>query len=80
MEALADDMVHVIASLSAELATLRAEHADLREGYLDLIAAARAAVSADHDGEPFAMDYLTDELIAGHGQTGLAAPRWAVEQ
>jgi hypothetical protein len=43
--------------------------------YANLLAAARAALSAEHDGEPDPMWYLRDELRAtGHLPPGLDGP------
>jgi len=79
VEALAADMVHVIIRLSDELAALRAEHAELRAGYLDLIAAGRATLKAANDGEPFALAFLADELVSQHGQADLAPLAWGAQ-
>jgi hypothetical protein len=46
----------------------RALHlADLEVRYANLLAAARAAIAADHDGEANPLGYLRDELDQ-HGQ------------
>lgn len=56
-----DPAVRVIFRLCRELAATR-----LR--YANLLAATRATLSAARDGEPDALEYLADELIAQHGQ------------
>ena len=58
------DPVRVIVRLCRELAALRLS-------YANLLAAARAALSAARDGEPDALEYLADELAAQHGQHDL---------
>jgi len=39
--------------------------------YANLLAAARAALAATRDGDPYALEFLTDELVAHHGQHDL---------
>ncbi|MFG1880260.1 hypothetical protein ACGFIV_36075 [Sphaerisporangium sp. NPDC049003] len=53
-------------SLAAEIAKLRTELARTRRRRADLIAAARATLSAHHDGETDSLFYLRDELTAQH--------------
>ena len=36
--------------------------------YANLLAAARATVAAARDGDLYALEFLTDELIGQHGQ------------
>jgi hypothetical protein len=60
----AADPVRVIRGLCRELAAAR-----LR--YANLLAAARATVSAARDGDPDALEFLVDELAAQHGQHDL---------
>jgi hypothetical protein len=50
--------------------------ADLRLHYANLLAAARATLSAARDDEPDALDYLADELAAQHGQHDLNPSWW----
>ena len=54
-------------ALSAEISQLRTELHDARLDRANLLAAARATISAYHDGEPDPLCYLRDELRA-HGQ------------
>lgn len=63
-----------IPALTAETTALRAQLADTRRDHANLIAAARAALAADHDGEPDPLSYLRDELHA-HGQLPVG-PWW----
>jgi hypothetical protein len=63
------DPVRVIGRLCRDLAALR-------RSYADLLAAARATLSAAHDDEPDALDYLADELAAQHGQHDLNPGWW----
>lgn len=49
-------------ALRAELTRLRRTVAVLRARYANLLAAVRAAVAADQDGEADPMTYLYDEL------------------
>jgi hypothetical protein len=51
-------------ALSAEITRLRAEVADIRLDRANLLAAARAVITAHHDGEPDPLSYLRDELAA----------------
>ncbi len=51
-------------ALAAEIARLRAELADTRLDRANLLAAARAVISAHLDGEPDPLSYLRDELRA----------------
>jgi hypothetical protein len=51
----------------ADAPALIAETARLRSDLADLLAAARATLTADHDEEPDPLYYLRDELTA-HGQ------------
>jgi CelD/BcsL family acetyltransferase involved in cellulose biosynthesis len=51
-------------ALSAEITRLRAELHDTRLDRADLLAAARAVISAHLDGEPDPLAYLRDELAA----------------
>ncbi len=53
--------------LSAEIIRLAAQLLDDQRAYADLLAAARATLTADRDGEPDPLYYLRDELAArGH--------------
>jgi hypothetical protein len=52
---------------------LRRELAATRLQYANLLAAARAALAAAHDGDPYALEFLADELVAQHGQADLDA-------
>jgi len=51
-------------ALSAEITRLRAELAGTRLDRANLLAAARAVISAHLDGEPDPLSYLRDELTA----------------
>jgi hypothetical protein len=51
-------------ALSAEIIRLAAQLLDQRRAYADLLAAARATLLADFDGEPDPLYYLRDELAA----------------
>jgi hypothetical protein len=51
-------------ALSAEIIRLRAELADTRLDRANLLAAARAVITAHRDGEPDPLSYLRDELQA----------------
>ena len=51
-------------ALSAEITRLRAELAGTRLDRANLLAAARAVITAHHDGEPDPLSYLRDELDA----------------
>jgi ABC-type transporter Mla subunit MlaD len=51
-------------ALSAEISQLRDELADTRVDRANLLAAARAVISAHMDGEPDPLSYLRDELQA----------------
>jgi hypothetical protein len=51
-------------ALSAEISQLRTELHDTRLDRANLLAAARAVISAHHDGEPDPLSYLRDELRA----------------
>jgi hypothetical protein len=56
-----------IPALTAEITRLRADLADARLDRANLAAAALAAITAHHDGEPDPLCYLRDELHAqGH--------------
>jgi hypothetical protein len=59
-------------ALSAEIIRLAAQLLDQRRAYADLLAAARATLAADRDGEPDAFYYLRDELSA----RGQLPPTW----
>jgi hypothetical protein len=63
------DPVRVIGRLCRDLAALR-------RSYADLLAAARATLSAARDDEPDALAYLADELAAQHGQHDLNPSWW----
>ena len=53
--------------LSAEIIRLAGRLLDQRRAYADLLAAARATLTADRDDEPDPLYYLHDELAArGH--------------
>ena len=52
-------------ALSAEIIRLRAEVASTRMDRANLLAAARAVITAHLDGEPDPLSYLRDELQAG---------------
>lgn len=54
-------------ALSAEITRLRSELHDARLDRANLLAAARAVITAYLDGEPDPLSYLRDELAA-HGQ------------
>jgi hypothetical protein len=54
-------------ALLAEVTRLNVELAGLRRTYADLLAAARATLTADDDAEPDPLFYLRDELSA-HGE------------
>jgi len=64
---LIDSALADIRALIAEITGLHTELADTRRDRANLIAAARAAIGAHHDGEPDPLWYLRDELDA-HGQ------------
>ena len=51
-------------ALSAEITRLRTELADTRLDRANLLAAARAVITAHLDGEPDPLSYLRDELHA----------------
>lgn len=51
-------------ALSAEIIRLATQILDRRRAYADLLAAARATLDADRDGEPDPLYYLRDELAA----------------
>jgi ABC-type transporter Mla subunit MlaD len=51
-------------ALAAEITWLRAELRDTRLDRANLLAAARAVISAHRDGEPDPLSYLRDELDA----------------
>jgi hypothetical protein len=51
-------------ALSAEITRLRDERASIRLDRANLLAAARAVISAHLDGEPDPLSYLRDELQA----------------
>lgn len=63
------DPARVIGRLCRDLAALRLH-------YANLLAAARATLSAARDDEPDALDYLADELAAQHGQHDLNPSWW----
>ena len=65
------DIWHLLATafadlpaLAAQVTELRAELANTRLNRANLAAAALAAISAHHDGEPDPLSYLRDELHA----------------
>ncbi len=39
--------------------------------YANLLAAARATLTAARDGDPYALEFLADELVVQHGQLDL---------
>lgn len=39
--------------------------------YANLLAAARATLAAARDGDPYALEFLADELVVQHGQADL---------
>jgi len=49
---------------SIDIVTTRAEFAALRTEYANLLAAARATLTATIDGDPTPLAYLVDELAA----------------
>lgn len=49
-----------------EVTRLRRSLAAVRLRYADLLAAARATMAADRDGEPDPLEYLRDELTQHH--------------
>ena len=51
-------------TLSAEITRLHAELADTRLDRANLLAAARAVITAHREGEPDPLSYLRDELAA----------------
>ncbi|MGL5862520.1 MAG: hypothetical protein ACRCY9_14805, partial [Phycicoccus sp.] len=51
---------------TTSLADALKENARLRLRYANLLAAARATITAAHDGDPDALAYLVDELVALH--------------
>lgn len=54
-------------ALSAEIIRLATQLIDHRHTCADLLAAARATLAAEHDGEPDPLYYLRDELaVRGH--------------
>jgi hypothetical protein len=55
---------HTIDTALADIAELSAALARTRLAYADLLAAARATLGAQHDGEPDPLSYLRDELHA----------------
>ena len=64
---------HALADLPAVLAGLRRIQAELQTVRLDranLLAAIRATLAADADGEPNALDYLRDELDSTDAPAG----------
>ena len=61
-----DAALRVINRLCQELVATRLQ-------YANLLAAARAALAAAHDGDPYALEFLADELVVQHGQTDLGA-------
>jgi hypothetical protein len=56
--------LYTVPALCREAARLRAALALVSIDHADLVAAARASVIADHDGEPDPLWYLRDELGA----------------
>jgi hypothetical protein len=42
--------------------------------YANLLAAARATLAAARDGDPHALEFLSDELVVQHGQHDLDEP------
>lgn len=63
------DPVRVIRRLCRDLSAARMR-------YANLLAAARATLSAARDGDPDALEYLADELTAQHGQYDLDPSWW----
>lgn len=61
---LIDSALADIPALAAEIVRVRAELADMRRDRANLVAAARATLSAHHDGEHDPLSYLRDELDA----------------
>ncbi len=47
------------------------ELAATRTQYANLLAAARATLTAAQDGDPYALEFLADELVVQHGQLDL---------
>lgn len=56
--------LHDARALVAELSRLRSELAKVRHSRANLLAAAQATLTADHDGEPAPLWYLRDEVAA----------------
>lgn len=69
------------------------ELAAARLRYANLLAAARATLAAAREGDPHALEFLSDELVVQHGQhdldepvpfdrarPGAAAPWWEVRR
>ena len=61
------DALNDTTALSAEITRLSAELAATRLDRANLLAAMRAALTADADGEPDPMGYLRDELDSPEG-------------
>ena len=59
-----DPALRVINRLCRELAAVRLQ-------YANLLAAARATVAGAQDGDPYALEFLADELVVQHGQADL---------
>jgi hypothetical protein len=59
-----EDALNDTAALSAEITRLTAELRDTRLDHANLLAAARATISAALEGEPDPLNYLCDELTA----------------
>jgi hypothetical protein len=69
-----------VPALATEIIRLSGELRDTRLDRANLLAAARAAIAADHDGEPDPLWYLRDELAAHHAppdapETASAPPK-----
>jgi hypothetical protein len=56
------DALNDVPALSAETTRLSAELRQARLDRANMLAAARATIAADHDGEPAPLSYLRDEL------------------
>ncbi len=62
-----DPAIRVINRLCRELAAARLQ-------YANLLAAARVTVASARDGDPYALEFLEDELVVRHGQADLEDP------